>query len=271
MKLTAQRLRSLIKQVVKENQTNLIEDVTTADETEVMAAIRAKHPKIDVKSLGIMSGQNPDGIQASPEENEKRRIALENEIKRLSTETGAELHAFRIGGVFFKNQEESVLILNPHEAASKTAGDFATIERDARQVLDDLNNKFGQWGYVMGSPDQDVPGFALKYEMMAMDKYAGNVYDDAEGAPDEDHEEFEEFHAGQDYMKGQPQSPESHAFGRRDPSSKIARTVQDVPDDQDDFFSYVEDPKKPKKIGKKFGIPVYEGKTRRKLIIKRRK
>lgn len=265
MKLTAQRLRSLIKQVIQENQMNLIEDVTTADEKEVMAAIRAKHPKIDIKSLGIMSGQNPDGIQASPKENEKRRVALEKEIKKL------DLDAFRIGGVFFKNQEESVLILNPHEAASKTANNFATIERDARQVLDDLNNKFGQWGYVMGSPDPDAPGFALKYEMMAMDKYAGNVYDDEAGAPDEEHEEFEEFHAGQDYMKGQPQSPESHAFGRRDPSSKIARTVQDVPDDQEDFFSYVEDPKKPKKIGKKFGIPVYEGKTRRKLIIKRRK
>ena len=265
MKLTARRLKSLIKEVVSENEMNLIEDVTTADETEVMAAIRAKHPKIDVKSLGIMSGQNPDGIQASPEENEKRRVALENDIRELG------LTAFRIGGVFFKNQEESVLILNPHEAASETAGDFATIERDARQVLDDLNNKFGQWGYVMGSPDENAPGFELKYEMMAMDKYAGNVYDDAAGAPDEDYEEFEEFHAGQDYMKGQPQSPESHAFGRRDPSSKIAKTVQDVPDDQEDFFSYVEDPKKPKKIGKKFGIPVYEGKRRRKLIIKRRK
>lgn len=265
MKLTAQRLKSLIKQVISENQMNLVEDVTTADETEVMAAIRAKHPKIDVKSLGIMSGQNPDGIQASPEENEKRRVALEKEIKKLG------LEAFRIGGVFFKNQEESVLILNPHEAASETAKGHATIERDARQVLDDLNNKFGQWGYVMGSPDPDAPGFALKYEMMAMDKYAGNVYDDAAGAPDEDHEEFEEFHAGEEYMKGQPTSPESHAFGRRDPSSKIARTVQDVPDSQEDFFSYVEDPTKPKKIGKKFGIPVYEGKKRRKLIIKRRK
>lgn len=265
MKLTAQRLKSLIKEVISENQMNLIEDVKTADESEVMAAIRAKHPKVDVKSLGIMSGQNPDGIQASKEENEERRVALENDVEALG------LIAFRIGGVFFKNQEQSVLILNPHEAASKTAGNFATIERDAKQVLDDLNNKYGQWGYVSGTPDENAKDFALKYEMMAMDKYAGNVYDDEAGAPDEDHEEFEEFHAGQDYMKGQPTSPESHAFGRRDPSSKIARSVQDVPDDQEDFFSYVEDPTKPKGIGKKFGIPVYEGKRRRKLIIKRRK
>jgi hypothetical protein len=104
-----------------------------------------------------------------------------------------------------------------------------------------------------------------------MDKYPGNVYDDEAGAPDEDYEDFEDFHAGQDYMQGQPQSPESHSFARRDPSSKIAKSVQDVPDDQEDFFSYVEDPDKPKKIGKKFGIPVYEGKKRKKLRVKRRK
>ena len=72
-------------------------------------------------------------------------------------------------------------------------------------------------------------------------------------------------------MQGQPQSPESHAFGRRDPESKIATKVLDVPQDQEDFFSYVEDPKKPKGIGKKFTFPVYEGKKKRKLRIKRKK
>jgi len=265
MRLTAQRLRSLIKEVIKENKMNLVEDVTIGSEDEVMAAVRGEHPEIDIKSLGIMSGENPDGIQASQEENDRRNQALIDHVNKVGA------IAYMVGGMFFKNQERSVLILNPHELASETASDFATIERDAKQVLDDLNNKFGQWGYIAGTPNKNAEGFELKYEMMAMDKYAGNVYDDKEGAPDEDWEEFEDLHAGEDYMQGQPQSPESHAFGRRDPESKIATKVLDVPQDQEDFFSYVEDPKKPKGIGKKFTFPVYEGKKKRKLRIKRKK
>jgi hypothetical protein len=266
MKLTASRLRGLIGQVIKENKMDLVEDVRTGDEETVMAAIRAKHPEIDVKSLGIMSGQNPDGIQASPEENEKRRLALEAEIDKLG------LLAFRIGGVFFGNQENSILIINPHTVASETAGDFATIERDAKQVLDVLNDKFGQWGYVSATPDENAPGFALKYEMMAMDKYPNNVYDDKVNAPDENWQEFEDEHAGEEYMQGQPESHESHNFARRDPESVIAKKVIDLPDKQKDFYSYIEDPKKKKGIGKKFAIPTYtEGKRTKKLRIKRRK
>ena len=265
MKLTTQRLKSLIKQVIKENKINLIEAVTVGAEDEVMAAVRGQHPEVDVKSLGIMSGENPDGIQASQEENDKRNQDLIDHVNSKGS------IAYMIGGVFFKNQERSVLIINPHELASETAAGHATIERDAKQVLDDLNNKFGQWGYVAGTPNKNAPGFELKYEMMAMDKYPNNVYDDAAGAPDEDYEEFEEFHAGEDYMQGQPQSPESHAFSRRDPASKVATQVDDVPDDQEDFYSYVYDPDKPKGIGKKFSVPVYEGKKSKKLRIKRRK
>lgn len=265
MKLTTQRLKSLIKQVIKENKMNLIEAVTVGEEDEVMAAVRGKHPEVDVKSLGIMSGENPDGIQASQEENDKRNQDLIDHVNSKGS------IAYMIGGVFFKNQERSVLIINPHELASATASDHATIERDAKQVLDDLNNKFGQWGYVAGTPNENAEGFELKYEMMAMDKYPNNVYDDAAGAPDEDWEEFEDLHAGEDYMKGQPQSPESHTFSRRDPESKVATQVLDVPASQDDFYSYVYDPDKPKGIGKKFSVPVYEGKKKKKLRIKRRK
>lgn len=263
MKLTTERLRSLVKQVIKENRMNLVEEVVTGDEKEVMAAVRGRHPDIQIQSLGIMSGQNPDGIQSSPEENEQRRQALEAEIDKMG------LLAFRIGGVFFGNQEQSVLIINPHEAAGETAQGFATVERDAKEVLDILNDKFGQWGYVSATPDQD--GSGLKYEMMAMDKYPGNVYDDEAGAPDEDWAEFEDLHAGEDYMQGQTSSPESSKFAGRDPNSKIVKNVQNVPASQKDFFSYVEDPSKPKKIGKKFSFPFYENKRKGKLRIKRKK
>ena len=122
MKLTASRLRSLIKQVVKENKMNLVDGVTAGSEDEVMNAVRGEHPTIDIKSLGIMSGEKPDGIQSSQEENDRRNQALIEHINKAGA------IAYMVGGMFFKNQERSVLILNPHELASKTAGDFAKLK-----------------------------------------------------------------------------------------------------------------------------------------------
>ena len=99
MKLTAQKLKGLIRQVIKENKMNLVEDVTVGSEDEVMNAVRGKHPTIDIKSLGIMSGENPDGIQASQEENDKRNQDLIDHVNSKGSV------AYMIGGMFFKNQE----------------------------------------------------------------------------------------------------------------------------------------------------------------------
>ena len=73
-------------------------------------------------------------------------------------------------------------------------------------------------------------------------------------------------------MIGQTPSPDSAAFGKKAPYSKTARSIQNVPDEQEDFYSYVQDPKKKDKQGKKFGIPLYEVKVGKRILrIKRRK
>ena len=270
MKLTAQKLKELVKQVVKENKMALVEEIAYFKEQVVFDALRGNDFRGEtIMTLGIMSGQNPDAIQMSPEENEQRRVALEREIDQMG------LDAMRVGGVFEGNREDSLLIINPHKAASETAGAESAMDRakrDAAQVLDGLNQKFGQWGYVLGTKEPADPVNQMRFEMIQMEKYPGNVYDDEAGAPDEDWEEFEDMHAGQDYMVGQTPSPESPAFGKKAPYSKTARSIQNVPADQKDYYSYVQDPKKKDKQGKKFGIPLYEVKVGKKIFrIKRKK
>lgn len=270
MKLTRLKLKELIKTVIKENQMALVEEISYLDEQAVFDALAGKDfGEERILTLGIMSGQNPDAIQMSPEENEQRRTALEADINAMG------LDAIRVGGVFEGNREDSLLIINPHKVASETAGGGSPValsKRDAAQVMDGLNQKYGQWGYVLGTKEPDDPVNQMRFEMMQMEKYPGNVYDDEPGAPDEDWEEFEDMHAGEDYMKGQTPSPESAAFGKKAPYSKTAKSVQNVPDEQEDFYSYVQDPKKKDKQGKKFGIPLYEVKVGKKLLrIKRRK
>ena len=270
MKLTTLKLKELIRKVIKENQMALVEEIAYLDEQAVFDALAGKDFSGErILTLGIMSGQNPDAIQMSPEENEKRRVALEKDINAMG------LDAIRVGGVFEGNREDSLLIINPHKAASDTAGKESSMDRskrDATQVMDGLNQKYGQWGYVLGTKEPADPVNQMRFEMMQMEKYPGNVYDDEEGAPDEDWQEFEDMHAGEDYMIGQTPSPDSAAFGKKAPYSKTARSIQNVPDDQEDFYSYVQDPKKKDKQGKKFGIPLYEVKVGKRILrIKRRK
>ena len=268
MKLTRLKLRELIKTVIKENQMALVEEISYLDEQAVFDALAGKDFSGErIVTLGIMSGQNPDAIQMSPEENEQRRVALESDINAMG------LDAIRVGGVFEGNREDSLLIINPHKVASETAGGgspMALSKRDATQVMDGLNQKYGQWGYVLGTKEPDDPVNQMRFEMMQMEKYPDRFADDVEELPGE--EEYEDVHHGQDYMQDPLPSPEAAAFAKKAPYSKTAKSIQDVPDEQEDFYSYVQDPKKKNKQGKKFGIPLYEVKVGKKILrIKRRK
>ena len=271
MKLTRETLKGLIKQVIKENQMTLVEEISYLDETAVFNALAGQNFQGErIMTLGIMSGQNPDAIEMSPEENEKRRQQLEAKIEYLN------LDAIRVGGVFEGNREDSLLIVNPHKAAGPTAGiegkptTLEDIKRDASEVLDGLNQEFGQWGYVLGTKETDDPINQMRFEMIQMDKYSNRFADDTEELPGE--EEYEDIHHGQDYMKDPLPSPEAASFGKKAPYSKTAKSLQQVPDEQEDFYSYVQDPKRKNKQGKKFGIPLYEVKVGKRLLrIKRRK
>ena len=275
MKLTRLKLKELIKTVIKENQMSLVEEISYMDEKAVFDALAGKDFAGEkISTLGIMSGQNPDAIEMSPEENEKRRLALEAMVESMG------LDAIRVGGVFEGNREDSLLIINPHKAGGETAGiqtkkdkpDFiGDLKRDASAVMDKLNQKFGQWGYVLGSKNPDAAVSEMNFEMIQMDKYTDRFADDVEELPGE--EEYEDLHHGEEYMQ-QPlgSSPDAAAYGKPAPGSKVARGIESVPQDQKDFYSYVQDPKKKNKQGKKFGIPLYEVKVGRKIFrIKRRK
>ena len=279
MKLTIEKLKNLISEVVKENQMTLVEEIAYMDEQAVFDALAGKNFGGEkISTLGIMSGQNPDAIQMSPEENEKRRVALEAMIDSMG------LDAIRVGGVFEGNREDSLLIINPHKAGGETAGItvkkdsdenpipyVGDMKRDASAVMDKLNQKFGQWGYVLGSKNPDAAVNEMNFEMIQMDKYTDRFADDVDELPGE--EEYEDLHHGEDYMQ-QPlaSSPDAAAYGKPAPGSKVATGIQNVPQDQEDFYSYVQDPKKKNKQGKKFGIPLYEVKVGRKIFrIKRKK
>ena len=56
MKLTTQRLRSLIKQVIKENKMILTEEIVKMNYNAIIDILRGN---TDIKTVGIMSGQNP--------------------------------------------------------------------------------------------------------------------------------------------------------------------------------------------------------------------
>ena len=265
MKLTVKTLKGLIKEVLKENEMTLVEEIAYMDEKAVFDALAGKNFGGEkILTLGIMSGQNPDAIEMSPEENEKRRVALEAKIDSMG------LDAIRVGGVFEGNREDSLLIINPHKATGESAGGFGSYVRDGVSVMDNLNNMFGQWGYVYGKKDPKDPIETMQFQMMQMDKYSKDFADDYQYWPEPD--EYEDLHHGEDYMKEPLASPEAAAFGKKAPGSKIAKNITDVPDEQDDFYSYVQDPKKKDKQGKKFGVPLYEVKIGRKILrIKRKK
>lgn len=268
MKLTAKTLKGLIKEVIKENQISLVEEIAYMDEQAVFDALAGQTTMGEnILTLGIMSGQNPDAIEMSPEENEERRLALEAEINVLG------LDAVRVGGVFEGNREDSLLILNPHKSAGETAGEESLMQRskrDAMATMDKLNQKFGQWGYVLGTKETDDPVNQMRFEMIQMDKYSDRFADDTQELPGE--EDYEDLHHGKDYMKDPLASPEAAAFGKKAPGSKTAKSIQNVSDDKNDYYSYPQNPKKKNKQGKKFGIPLYEVKIGKKILrIKRRK
>jgi len=128
MKLTAQRLRSLIEEVVKENKNNSMLLVEGSKKSKYMKIIEILEGKIEaVNSIGIMSGQNPMVRPVRDFENRDRKAMLEKKLK----ESG--LSYIRIGAVFGNLPEQSVLILDPTQLQ-----------------MDKLCRDFQQWGFVWG-------------------------------------------------------------------------------------------------------------------------
>ena len=146
MKLTKQKIKELIAEVISEKRKNsmiLTEDVEEPEaETiqmtdkdsfdEIIDVLEGRNPS--VKSVGIMSAQNPMAEKVSTAENSRLANAL------LADLADQGFQYIEIGGQF-KNPEVSVIILNP-----------------SKEEMHDLSRKYTQYSYVWGV---DLPTFAM--------------------------------------------------------------------------------------------------------------
>ena len=143
MKLTKGALRELILETVKERKqpSMLLYEGKESKYDRIINTLEGRNPEI--KTVGMMSGQNPMVKSVSPEENAKRKAALEGELKKRN------LQFERIGAEFGGHPEQSVLIMNPSQFD-----------------MDVLCRMFQQWGFVWGerypmNEKEDFMGFTM--------------------------------------------------------------------------------------------------------------
>jgi len=143
MKLTKDKLRAVIKEVAqsRNKQSMLLSERKESKYDRIISALEGKTPEI--KTVGMMSGQNPMVKAVSPEENAKRKSDLEMALKKRG------LKFERIGAEFGGHPEQSVLVLNPTQFD-----------------MDNLCRMFQQWGFVWGerypmNAGQDFMGFTM--------------------------------------------------------------------------------------------------------------
>jgi len=142
MKLTKDTLRSLISEVAatkREGSMLLSENMDLPPEQpledsfrEIVDTLEGKNA--NVKTLGLMSAQNPMAQESSPATN----AMLDHQLKQDLAAQG--LRYIEIGGQF-KNPEDSVMIFNP-----------------TQQQMHDLSRKYKQYSYVWG---ESLPTFTM--------------------------------------------------------------------------------------------------------------
>lgn len=146
MKITKHLLKKLINETISK-ESMLLESPDTLQERKeakydrIIAALEGHVPEI--RTVGMMSGQNPMVKSVSPEENAKRKKALEIELKKRG------LRFERIGAEFGGHPEQSSLVINPTQFD-----------------MDELCRMFQQWGFVWGerypmNAKQDFMGFTM--------------------------------------------------------------------------------------------------------------
>jgi len=128
----------------------LITEAKGTKYNRVLEILKGKDP--NVRTIGIMSGQNPMAKKSTDLDNKYLKKDLESDLK------AGGLKFVRIGGKFAGIFEQSVLILNPTQSQ-----------------LEKLNRKYEQWGFLWGEKFTIEPGNdTMLYEMFEME------YDDEE-------------------------------------------------------------------------------------------
>jgi len=144
MKLTRNKLKELILEALDERSMILAEG-KDAKYRRIMDILQGEAP--DVKTIGLMSGQNPMVKKVSDLANANRKEFLEKALKREN------LEFIRIGAEFGGHPEQSVIILNPTQFQ-----------------LDRLCREFQQWGFVWGQKFPIKPGESfMAFTMMMID------------------------------------------------------------------------------------------------------
>ena len=144
MKLTKQVLKDLINEAVTESRKNSVILSEAHKEIKYDKIIAALEGQVqEIKTVGMMSGQNTMVKAVSPEENAKRKAALESELRERG------LKYDRIGGMFGGHSEQSALVYNPTQFD-----------------MDGLCRMFQQWGFVWGerfpmNREQDFMAFTM--------------------------------------------------------------------------------------------------------------
>ena len=143
MKLTKDKLRALIKEAMLDKGDSMIltEAMQDSKYDRIIRALEGQAPEI--KTVGMMSAQNPMVRAVSAEENARRKQELEKELKKRG------LKYERIGAEFGGHSEQSALVLNPTQFE-----------------MDSLCRMFQQWGFVWGerfpmNANQDFMGFTM--------------------------------------------------------------------------------------------------------------
>ena len=160
MKLTVKKLKSLIRETIRENRMNLVEARLNMNFDKVMNVLRGD---TDIKSVGIMSGQNPMAQSTTPEKNMMLASRLNSRLDALGLDYKV------VDGVFSGHPEKSVIIMDP-----------------SMRQMEELNAEFTQWGFVYGKRIGD----RMEFSMQQM--YTPSLGDDPEMAA----KELEYYKAG---------------------------------------------------------------------------
>ena len=137
--MNKEQLKEMIKQVILENrkksvilESPYLEEDRQPKYDQLMGILEGDS---SIKTVGIMSGQNPMATAPDPRLN----VLLDKKLKRRLNKLG--LKSMAIGGIFGGLTEKSRVILNVSE-----------------DQMDILNREFKQWGFVFGRRIAIKPG-----------------------------------------------------------------------------------------------------------------
>ena len=157
MKLTKQTLKNMIREVISENQNNswlLTEAEVSMELQQITDMLNDTSLKAPLQRVGIMTGENPRGMESSPELNTQ---ALRDFKSALDSKG---LKYVSMGGRY-GSPENSVIIFNPSKSdviqLGKEFGQAAVIfgQRLKRNYREGQDSVYFRMDYYQTQPDGD--------------------------------------------------------------------------------------------------------------------